>query len=150
MPLPKKGAAHYHAHLVLSDKSWPINCYTSPVMILKITPSLDFNQWLKCLDTHLNEPSNKNSMKVPEVIKPTNKKTILQNLGDQCKQTNVPSLTGHILSSTGFPGFLHEKDGAKWSFLGYFIPYPKHTHSLSHTHSHTQTLTHLHPPHTHM
>ena len=34
-------------------------------------------QWLKRLDTQLNEPINQNSIKVPKVVKPTNKKTLL-------------------------------------------------------------------------
>ena len=38
---------------------WPINLCTSPMMIHKITPSVDYNQWPK-----LNEPTNQNSMKV--------------------------------------------------------------------------------------
>ena len=43
----------------------------------KITPSVDYNIWLKRLDTQLNKPSNQNSVKFPKVIKPTNKKTLL-------------------------------------------------------------------------
>ena len=31
-------------------------------MIYKITPSIDHNQWLKRLDTQLNEPTNENSI----------------------------------------------------------------------------------------
>ena len=37
----------------------------------KITPSVDYNQWLKRLDTKLNEPINQNSFEVPKVDKPT-------------------------------------------------------------------------------
>ena len=33
--------------------------------------------WLKRLDTQLNEQTNQNLMKVPKVVKPTNKKTPL-------------------------------------------------------------------------
>ena len=40
------------------------------------TPSVDYNQWLKRLDTQLNEPTYKNSIKVPKVAKPTNKKCL--------------------------------------------------------------------------
>ena len=36
----------------------------------------DYNQWLKRLDTQLNEPTNQNSRKVPKVVKSTNKKTL--------------------------------------------------------------------------
>ena len=40
----------------------------------KITPSLDYKQWLKCLDTQLNKPTNQNSIKVPRVVKSIDKK----------------------------------------------------------------------------
>ena len=39
----------------------------------------NYNLWLKCLDTQLNEPTNQNYIyiKVPKVVKPANKKTLL-------------------------------------------------------------------------
>ena len=37
------------------------------------TPSVDYNNWLKHLDTQLNEPTNQNSIKVLKVVNPTNK-----------------------------------------------------------------------------
>ena len=46
-------------------------------MIHKINPAVDYNKWLRRLDTQLNEPNNQNSIKVPKVVKPTNKKTLL-------------------------------------------------------------------------
>ena len=36
---------------------------------------------VETLDTQLNEPTNQNTIKVPKVVKPTNKKT-LYNFGD--------------------------------------------------------------------
>ncbi len=44
-----------------------------------LTPSVDYNKWLKYLDTQLNELTNKNSIKIPKVfnVKPTNKKKTL-------------------------------------------------------------------------
>ena len=39
--------------------------------IPKINPFVDYNKWLKNLDTQLNEPINQNSLKVPKVVKPT-------------------------------------------------------------------------------
>ena len=43
------------------------------------------NQLFRHLDTQLNEPTNlKNLIKAPKVGKPTNKKTLSQNFGDQC------------------------------------------------------------------
>ena len=33
------------------------------------------------LDTQLNEPTNQNTLKVPKVVKPTNKKMLLYDMG---------------------------------------------------------------------
>ena len=41
------------------------------------TPSLNCNYWLKRLDTQLNKPTNQNSVKVPKVVKLTNKKMLI-------------------------------------------------------------------------
>ena len=43
----------------------------------QITPSVDYNLWLKRLDTQLDETTKQNSIKVPKVVKPMNKKTLL-------------------------------------------------------------------------
>ena len=45
---------------------------TYPMMIHKITPSVDYNKWLT-----LNLMSNQNKIKVPNVVKPINKKMLL-------------------------------------------------------------------------
>ena len=58
-------------------RQWTINWCKSPIMIYKITPSVDNNKWLKRLDNQTNEPTNQNSIKVPKLVKPTNKKTLL-------------------------------------------------------------------------
>ena len=42
-----------------------INLCTSPMIIHKITPSVDYDKWLKHLDNQLHEPTNQNSIKVP-------------------------------------------------------------------------------------
>ena len=39
-------------------------------------PLCSDNQWLKRLDSQLHELTNKNSIEVPKVVKPTNKKTL--------------------------------------------------------------------------
>ena len=39
------------------------------------TPSVDHNLGLNHLDTQLNEPNNQNLIKVPKVVKLSNKKT---------------------------------------------------------------------------
>ena len=46
------------------------------MLINKITPSIT-ELWLKRLDTQLNKPTNQNLLKVPKVVKPINKKTVL-------------------------------------------------------------------------
>ena len=38
-------------------------------MIKKITTSIDYNNWLKSLDTTILKPTNQNSIKVPKVFK---------------------------------------------------------------------------------
>ena len=53
-------------------------------MMHKIAPSIDYNFWLKSLDTQLNEPTNN----VPEVVKQMNKNTFLIN-----SPMSRPSLT---------------------------------------------------------
>ena len=40
------------------------------------------NPFWRRLDTQLNKPTNQNLLKVPEVVKPTNNKMLLQNFGD--------------------------------------------------------------------
>ena len=47
------------------------------MMVHKITSSVDYNKWLKLLDTQLIEPTNRNSIKVTKVVKQMNKKTLL-------------------------------------------------------------------------
>ena len=40
-------------------------------------PSVDFDQWLKRLETQTDESNNQNSIKDPKVVKPTNKNLLL-------------------------------------------------------------------------
>ena len=64
-----------------------------PNDVTQIIPYIGYHQWLKCFDTLLNESTNQNSIKFLKVVKPTNKKKLFLNFGDQCnKQPNVPSL----------------------------------------------------------
>ena len=46
--------------------------------MIKITPSVGYNLWLKRWDTQLNELTNQSSINVPK----TNKKTLLKDFGD--------------------------------------------------------------------
>ena len=50
------------------------------MIIDKIVPSLGYNRLLKRLDT-LNKITNRNSIKVIKVVKPTNKKMLPKTLG---------------------------------------------------------------------
>ena len=43
----------------------------------EITTFVDNRQFFKRLDTQPNEPTNPNSLKVPKIVKPTNKKKLL-------------------------------------------------------------------------
>ena len=43
----------------------------------QITPSVDYNSRLKRLKAQLNKSTNQNSVKVPKLVKPTNKKMLL-------------------------------------------------------------------------
>ncbi len=51
--------------------------YIPKIMIHKIIPSVDYNKWLKPLNTQLNKPTNQKSIKVPKVVQAMNKKTLL-------------------------------------------------------------------------
>ena len=42
----------------------------------QITTSVDYNKFLNYLDTQLNEPANQDSVKVPKVVNPSDKKTL--------------------------------------------------------------------------
>ena len=44
------------------------------MMTDKITPTVDYNQWMKTFDTQINEPTNQNYIKVPKANK---KKTLI-------------------------------------------------------------------------
>ena len=47
------------------------------MVIHNITPSVDYNKWLKSLETQLNELTNQISPKVPKDVKQMKKKTLL-------------------------------------------------------------------------
>ena len=52
---------------VVKDNTVAEKLVNIPNMIHKITPFVDYNKWLKRLDTLLNNPSNKNLVKVLKV-----------------------------------------------------------------------------------
>ena len=58
-------------------RQWLINWRTSSALIHKVTLSVNYNYWLKRLDTQLNEPANQNLIKASKVVNQTNKKTLL-------------------------------------------------------------------------
>ena len=51
-------------------------------MIHKIYPYVDYNWWLKRMGTQRNEPTNQNSIKIPIVVKPMNRKRYYKTLGN--------------------------------------------------------------------
>ena len=58
-------------------RQWSINWHAFRMIICKNNPSVDYNLWLKRLDTQLNQPTNENSIKVLKVVRPTNQKMLL-------------------------------------------------------------------------
>ncbi len=61
------------------------------MMIHTITSAVDYDQWLKRLDTQLNLPTNQNSTKVLKVVKPTNKKCNNKTLGTSVINSSMSS-----------------------------------------------------------
>ena len=63
----------------------------------KVTQNYPFYRLKLMVETFghsTKKPTNQNLLKVPKVDKPTNKKTLLCNFGDECnKQPIVPSLS---------------------------------------------------------
>ena len=57
-------------------RQWPVDLFTSPIMIHKITHYVGSLQLLVETFGH-STLSNQNSIKFPKVLKPTNKKTLL-------------------------------------------------------------------------
>ena len=51
------------------------------MMIHKIIPSVDFNEWLKHVDTQLNEPTNQNSIKALKLLIQRIRKRYILTLG---------------------------------------------------------------------
>ena len=47
-----------------------------------LIPSVDYNSWLKRLNTQLNELTKSKFTKVTKVVEPTNKKRLLSKFGD--------------------------------------------------------------------
>ena len=74
-----------------------------------------FNYWQKRLDTQLNESTNQNSLRVPKVVKPTNKKryykTLETSVIDSLKITRVGNLNPESAGIRHFfDGFLYESE----------------------------------------
>ena len=64
---------------ILRDKTMDdkmMHC-TAPFIKVTISHSVDYNYWFKRLNTQLNKSTNQYSIKVPKVVKLTNKKTLL-------------------------------------------------------------------------
>ncbi len=64
-------------------RQWPINwcnC-TTPMMINKISPSVDYNHWLKRFNTQLSKQTNKNSINSPKLLSQQIRKKYYKTLG---------------------------------------------------------------------
>ena len=71
-------------------RKWPINCCTFSLNIHKIIPSVDYNQWLKHLDTQIDEPTNQNSIKIPQSFRANDKKCYFKTLGTNVRNSQSP------------------------------------------------------------
>ena len=62
--------------------------------------SVDYNKWLKRLDTQLNEQTNKNSIQVSKIVKATHKKCYYKTLGTTVirAQCSLPSCAERLFS----------------------------------------------------
>ena len=94
------------------------------MMIHKITPSADLNQLLKRLDTQLYKTTNKKSMKVPKVMRSTNKKTLLYNFWDYCN-------THWFIPTLQFPLFFNVNQGQEKNNFVYCIRISHHYLKIS-------------------
>ena len=74
------------------------------------TPSVDYNQWLKHLDTHFNELTNQNSINAPKVVKPTIRKLYYKTLGTSVINSPISPIS-LILPIT---------EKYKWNFIALF------------------------------
>ena len=70
-------------------------------MIQKVTPYVYYNQWLKRLNTQLNESTNQNPIKVTKVVKLINIKTLLKTLRT-INSPLAPSFLGRYSNSHDF------------------------------------------------
>ena len=81
--------------------------------IPKITSSVYYNQWLKCLVTQLNEQTNQNAIKIPKLLSLQIGKYYYKTLGTSVMMSNV-----------------------------LFLPAYTHSHPHSHPHTHTNRGVH--------
>ena len=65
----------------------PINWCSSSKIIHKNTSSVDYNWWLKLLDTLLNEPTNQNSIKSTRLLGQRIRKVYDKNLETSVRNT---------------------------------------------------------------
>ena len=79
--------------------------------IHKIPSLVDYNFWMKHLDTQPNKSTNQNSFKVLKVVKPTNKKTLLKTLGTSV--INIPIFLSLLITFLNKKNAINNKNFAK-------------------------------------
>ena len=73
-------------------RQWLINWCTSPMMIHKITASVNWNYWLKCLNTQLDELTNQNLLKSPKLLSQQIRKRCFKTLGTSVLNSTMSPL----------------------------------------------------------
>ena len=79
---------------------------TSPMILYKITPPVDYNQWLKRLITPLNETTNQNLMKVSKIQRI--RKLCYKTLGTILLRPNVRFLPDYLQSSKHYNDYCYK------------------------------------------
>ena len=90
----KREAIYCNDYLIYWRKSrWNNSFYSYKILCISRTTA-PFDTYWNCtvirLNTHLNESPYQNSIKFPKVVKPTNKKTLLKNLGTSVINSPLP------------------------------------------------------------
>ena len=63
------------------------------MMIHKMNPSVDYNQWLKRMNTQLNEQTNQNSLESSKLLSQRIRKRFYKTLGTSVTNSTLPTLS---------------------------------------------------------